>query len=125
MSQLQASAHTDYSPVDPYAIILFENESVGNELAQRILNMLKVASQEVDRLRKSLESSRRTAYFMQHATDAALSDLVKRSKHHKQQRKLWQRRCKAVFRQTTGRSPTISELDAIASRRNDSQEKAP
>ncbi len=46
----------------------------------------------------------------------SVRDMKRRVIHHKAQRKLWQRRAKAVFRLQHGRAPTVAELDAALAR---------
>ena len=51
---------------------------------------------------------------------SAFAEYVKvyrqRAAYHRAQRKLWQRRCKAVFRLAHGRAPTIFDLDVAVSK---------
>jgi hypothetical protein len=46
----------------------------------------------------------------------ALRKIKARALHHKTQRKLWQRRAKAVYRLQHGRPPTVAELDACVTK---------
>lgn len=46
----------------------------------------------------------------------ALGVAKQRAAHHKAQRKLWQRRAKAVFRLQHGRLPTVAELEAAVTK---------
>ena len=108
---------TIYFPADPYGTKGFIAElPVGDSLSGRILNMLLLASKDVERLKETLRCYRELSPGFADTMERRVLAESKRAVYHRQQRKLWQRRCKAVFRQAHGRAPTVEELDALVAK---------
>lgn len=101
---------------DSYNIAAFAEEAHGNELAWRILNTLRVAAQDVAALKRHNLDRELAWSDLCAAVRAPLKAANQRAAHHRKQRKIWQRRCVAVFRQAHGRKPTVEELEALVTK---------
>lgn len=108
---------SDFDFGDKYGVKSFKSEiGPDNEIALRILNMLRLAEQDVERLKETLRCYRELSPGLADTMERRVLAESKRAVYHRQQRKLWQRRCKAVFRQAHGRAPTVEELDALVAK---------
>ena len=82
----------------------------------RVINYYETAQAM---LRHRADSNEMSVWRLQAAAVAfheALGVAKQRAAHHKAQRKLWQRRAKAVFRLHHGRLPTVAELEAAVTK---------
>ena len=87
-------------------------DSNGNADIKRLLNMHSfIAAMEA---RSRLAAEQRS--FSIDSARLFVASYKKNAAYHKAQRKIWQRRCRAVFRQAHGRAPTVTELDALVAK---------